>query len=565
MFNDRLTLTLPPTDRWLQLLDTAARAYWNELGFSEPLQDMLAGSLNEAGEEFVRICREQNIEETFEVVLDLRDEAAVIQFVYDRRVPLNPLETENYEVPSSLDDIEAPDMDALWLHLIKRRMDRVFFSLEGTRRSLQMMKYRRGEGKTRQLWVMGLAPALRAGLTLELQASAHGGEFPEGLLRDPRSGAVLHLDAGSAFIVGRMDGETAFQEIYMDYIDHIGVTSPQRFALLYERLESMDMLARPGDAHEGRFQRVARHVLNPRVSLPDADGFMERLHGLVSPLVSPWGSAVILAVGLSGLYPFLTRADAMLASIHGMKGYFLSHPWMLIPVYALLFIMAVSHELAHGIVCKHYGGRVDRMGIMFYLAIFIFYCDTSSAWNFREKRKRVMVSLAGPLATFAFLGLSLWMWGLAAGTGSALEMTGAALAVLSLVTLAMNFNPFIRMDAYYVLMDLSGIQNLRTRSFAYLRGLGGVLLGAEKTSIPELNASPRERWFFIVYGLFGGMVSAVFFIWPLVHYARSYARSSGASGSGLLLMAAAVLLAARIGLATWRRVHARSHRIYKIT
>ncbi len=278
MINDRLSLTLPPTDRWLRLLDTAARAYWNELGFSEPLQDMLAGSLNEAGEEFVRICRERGIEETFEVVLDLKDEAAVIQFVYDRRVPLNPLETENYEVPASLDDIEAPDMDSLWLHLIKRRMDRVFFSLEGARRSLQMMKYRREEGKTRQLWVMGLAPALRTDLKLELQLSATGGDsLPEGLLRDPRSGTVLRLDQGSAYIVGRLDGETAFQDIYLDYIDRIGMTSPQRFALLYERLESLDMLARPGDRPEGRFQRIARRVLNPSVSLPDADRFMDRI------------------------------------------------------------------------------------------------------------------------------------------------------------------------------------------------------------------------------------------------------------------------------------------------
>ena len=190
---------------------------------------------------------------------------------------------------------------------------------------------------------MGLAPALRADLMLELQASAHGGEFPEGLLRDPRSGAVLHLDAGSAYIVGRMDGETAFQDIYMDYIDRIGVTSPQRFALLYERLESMDMLARPGDASEGRFQRIARHVLNPRVSLPDADGFMERLHTLAKPIVSPWGTAVLFAAGLSGLYPFLTHGHAMLASIPSMKGYFLSHPWAILPVYLLLFVMAVTH------------------------------------------------------------------------------------------------------------------------------------------------------------------------------------------------------------------------------
>jgi putative peptide zinc metalloprotease protein len=44
--------------------------------------------------------------------------------------------------------------------------------------------------------------------------------------------------------------------------------------------------------------------------------------------------------------------------------------------------------------------------------------------------------------------------------------------------LVMNFNLFIRMDAYHMLMDWTGIPNLRQRSFSYLqRKLLGIFAG----------------------------------------------------------------------------------------
>lgn len=563
---DRLSLILPPSERWLRILDTAAREYWTELGFAEQLRDMLAGSLNEAGEEFIRICRERGIDETFEVVLDFREEAAIIQFVYDCRVPLNPLETENYEVPFSLDETESPDLDSLWLHLIKRRMDRVFFSLEGSRRSLRMVKYRRDEGKTRRLWVMGLAPRLRDGIRLELSSPApESTAFPEGLLRDTRNGTVLRLDPGSAFIVCRMDGATAFQDIYLEYIDRMGMTSPQRFALLYERLESQDLLAREGERPEGRLQRAARLILSPRLSIPEADRLMDRVHRIAAPLLNPPGAGLLMLAGISGLIPAALHGKEMIALIPSMKGAFLNQPWMTVPVYLLVLLMAFIHELAHGSVCKHYGGRVDRIGVMFYLAMFIFYCDTSSAWNFPRVRQRVMVSLAGPMATFAFLGGAVWVWGLTAGNGGPPAMIAATVALLSLTTLAMNLNPFLRMDAYYVLMDLSGIPNLRTRSFAYLRGLLGILLGARREALPDANSPIRHRAYFLGYGLLGALVSGVFFLWPVAYAARRFLANGRTSGTGIYLGIAVFLLLARLGLAAWRRAHARSHRSFKIT
>jgi putative peptide zinc metalloprotease protein len=549
------------------LVDSAARMYWEELGFAEPLRDMLGGSLNEACEEFIRVCRERGIEETFEVTLDFLDGAAIIRLSYDSRVPLNPLETEEYEVPASPDDLDSLNMDSLWLHLIKRRMDRVFFRVEGSRRCLQMMKYRREEGKARQLWVMGLSPRLRSGLKLELEpAGAESSIVRGGLLLDDRSGAALKLDPGSAFIVQRLDGKTTFHDIYLEYIDRVGMVSPKQLALLFERLEAQNMLERESAPERGgRFRRLAQRVINPGFVIPQADRFIGRLQKSLSFLLNPFGAALFLLAGFSGLIPLWREgAGELFRTGMELKPFFLSHSWAIGGMYVLLLASAAAHELGHAVVCRTYGGRVDRVGVMFYLAMFIFFCDTSSAWNFSRKGKKIAVSLAGPLVTFAFLGAGLWAWGWQAGAGSAVEMIAAAFSLLTMFTLAMNLNPFIRMDAYYVLMDLSGIRNLRSRSFAYMRDILSELLLGKRPDPAEPKASFREKIYFLVYGVSGGIMSVVFFCWPLVYYIRRFIASNGASGGAFLFGAIIALILIRLGVQGFRKFYSFRNRAYKI-
>ena len=153
-------------------------------------------------------------------------------------------------------------------------------------------------------------------------------------------------------------------------------------------------------------------------------------------LVSPFGAVVLTLLGLSGLYA-LAIQPSLLARVAGLEAFFRGHPEALLVLYAMMLGMVACHELAHGLVCKHFGGRVHRLGIMFYLAVFIFYCDTTSAYTFPRKSQRILVSLAGPLVTFAFLGLGLWLARGLAGTGSPWEGLWVAFCFLCFFTLVM--------------------------------------------------------------------------------------------------------------------------------
>lgn len=151
------------------------------------------------------------------------------------------------------------------------------------------------------------------------------------------------------------------------------------------------------------------------------------------------------------------------------------------------------HESAHGLTCKHFGGKVNETGfllIMFMLPAL--YVDVSDAWLFRKRRHRVLVSLAGPMVDLGVAALAAIAWRISppgpVHTAAALAMLASAMSVL------LNFNPLIRLDGYYILSDLSGIPNLRAAAGAYL---GRMLSGRGSGAAPIPG---RTRLFLLAYG-----------------------------------------------------------------
>ena len=251
----------------------------------------------------LRKAEETGITDPIDLQLDYKGETIVIDIAYNARIPLNPHETEDYEIPDADAGLEDLDMDTLWLHMIKRRMDRVRFMVQGSRHVLHMVKYRREAGKEKQVWIMTVKPELRKGLILHLDNS--GNEHPASTLQATGTG-VLKLGPSETFIIRNMDGKTSFHDLYMAHIDALGLTSPEILAGLYERLEAMGMLVNPEeDAKNTRFRRVMQKIINPDISIPNADGVVEAVHRKTRFLYSYLGLGVLLAIGLSGIIPYL--------------------------------------------------------------------------------------------------------------------------------------------------------------------------------------------------------------------------------------------------------------------
>ena len=169
-----------------------------------------------------------------------------------------------------------------------------------------------------------------------------------------------------------------------------------------------------------------------------------------------------------------------------------------IPLFLIIgFLVGSVHELAHGLTCTYFGGEVHEVGFMLIYLQPALYCNVSDAWLFPEKSKRLLVGLAGP-----YFELFLWALGTIAWRLTDVEtwINYLALVVMasSGIKTLLNFNPFIKLDGYYLLSDYLEIPNLRRKSFRYVGSLIQRLFGRGAPAGPDL--SPRQRMIYFIYG-----------------------------------------------------------------
>src|SRR5207253_10714679 len=151
---------------------------------------------------------------------------------------------------------------------------------------------------------------------------------------------------------------------------------------------------------------------------------------------------------------FLTlQAQYWLLFVHGVAGGIyqaLNVPGVLPLVLALVVSSAAFHELGHAAALRYGGGRVRSMGVGFYLMYPAFYTDVTD--NYRLGRwARVRTDLGGFYFNLVF----------AAGTIGLYILTGSEFLLASVILLniqtVQQLLPFVRLDGYWVLADVTGI------------------------------------------------------------------------------------------------------------
>lgn len=202
-------------------------------------------------------------------------------------------------------------------------------------------------------------------------------------------------------------------------------------------------------------------------------------------------------------------AAAGILSIVNWNQLFLSLP-QIFTLYSVPLILIVAfavmtiHEFGHALTLKHFGGKVNEMGLLILYLIPGFYCNVSDAWLLR-KRERVLVSFAGGFVQIVIWAWATILWRFLAPETLASRACLIAIAFCGIQTL-FNLNPLIRMDGYYLLSDFLEVPNLRQKSFGYLkRKLNFWLIGSGRRN-PAWTA--REKRIFTYYGLFSFVFSA---------------------------------------------------------
>jgi putative peptide zinc metalloprotease protein len=129
----------------------------------------------------------------------------------------------------------------------------------------------------------------------------------------------------------------------------------------------------------------------------------------------------------------------------------------LLGILGLFILSSCFHELGHAASCQYYGVGHGGVGFGLYLNFPVLYTDVSNVWKLSRK-KRLVVNVAGVYFQLIFLIPLLIVY--LFSPNSFLKYFIMTVNINFLITL----NPFFKFDGYWIISDLLGVPNLRSRT-----------------------------------------------------------------------------------------------------
>ncbi|MFI2452716.1 peptidase M50 [Streptomyces sp. NPDC019539] len=341
-------------------------------------------------------------------------------------------------------------------------------------------------------------PALRPGVLLS-GPLLHGPDLVH-LIKDTGSGQSFKVGPREHFLISRMDGTRTLEEIGADYAGRFGRRlGDSHWRSLLALLGTRDLLAgragtttvpggpasppaettatrtpaaqpaaatspappvpaaEPADAPRGLMRGSVRLVA-------DADATATRLHRLTRYLLSPAAVLPLLALTVLMEATLALRLGELLDDTTAL----FTAPALLLAVATLLWLSTALHELAHGVLAHHHGGRVSEIGLRWRLPVVIMYCTVDDFLHLPGRRGRIATAGAGAAASLLFLLPFFAVWALAPLDDTTRQALGALLLLGSVQAFTMLL-PLPPLDGYRIAAQLLGATGLAASTAVYLR------------------------------------------------------------------------------------------------
>ncbi len=191
---------------------------------------------------------------------------------------------------------------------------------------------------------------------------------------------------------------------------------------------------------------------------------------------------------------------------------------VVVPVFTsflvLFWLVAVLHETAHGLTCKHFGGSVSEMGIVWRYLSFFPYCKLDDIVLFHNRWHRVYAAFAGTFMSLLALLPFVALWWFAPEKSILRDLSAVMLLGFNIESLA-NFIPFVELDGYFMLSHAINIIDLRKESHQFcLLGLRKLLFNKGRGTA---DYTPQSRTIYLVYGIASLLFTAIF-VAAMVYY-----------------------------------------------
>jgi putative peptide zinc metalloprotease protein len=309
------------------------------------------------------------------------------------------------------------------------------------------------------------------------------------LIKNTESGQSFKVGVREHFLISRMDGSRSLEEIGAEYAARYGRRlADANWQQLLRMLGTRGLLAgapaaapardsapealEAGKAtkdekapEDGKGPKDGRRLLRGTLPLvADADATAGRLHRAAGFLLSPWWMVPLLTLVVVMEAALVLRAGELALATRET----FTNPVLLTATGALLWLSTALHELAHGVVAKHYGGRVAEIGLRWRLPSVIMYCTVDNYLYLPTRWARVATALAGAAMNLLFLLPFFALWLLAPLDDATHDALAGLLFLGSIQAFAMLV-PLPPLDGYKIVGQVLGATELAASSGAYLR------------------------------------------------------------------------------------------------
>lgn len=189
----------------------------------------------------------------------------------------------------------------------------------------------------------------------------------------------------------------------------------------------------------------------------------------------------------------------------------------------LSFLMSsLIHELGHATACQSFDIQHGGIGFGLYLNFPVFYTDVSNVWRLNRK-ERTIVDIAG-----VYFQMILLIPILAYEIYQPNDICKYIIVMMNF-NFVITLNPFFKFDGYWLMTDLLGIANLRSKcNEIALHVLSGIFKkNKDKISVPYLSKMHvKVKYIFGIYlvvvNLFFGCY--IFYIIPmfLINFGKTF-------------------------------------------
>lgn len=187
----------------------------------------------------------------------------------------------------------------------------------------------------------------------------------------------------------------------------------------------------------------------------------------------------------------------------------------LVEFWLLLMVIGFVHESAHGLTCKHFGGEVHSMGLMFLYLTPAFYVDVTESWISADRWQRMATIIAGIWVEMMLCGLATIVWTSTQPGQWIHDFSYKLILLTGIAVVAINLNPLIKLDGYYFFTEWLRVPDLKERSTAFVVGWVQRHIFSLPVDVPVVS---RQRVpLFVLYALASGAYSYLL-LWLFVRF-----------------------------------------------